>query len=260
MRWLVLFAAAPLLAAESPAEFFETKVRPVLAKHCFACHTQSKLGGLSMASREALLKGGHTGPAVRAGEPDASLLVQAITHRHERFKMPPTGAKLAEAEIAAIRAWVRDGAVWPEAAAAKPAVKWWAFEPVGNPQPPVPKQKPIDAFLLAAQRAKGLKPAPPADRRTLIRRASLDLTGLPPTAEEIDAFVADKSPDAFAKVIDRLLASPHYGERWGRQWLDVARYSDDKLNSTMDEPRPNAFRFRDWVIGASTRICLTTNS
>ncbi|MBM3783552.1 MAG: DUF1553 domain-containing protein [Acidobacteria bacterium] len=253
MRWHLLIAAASLHAADSPAEFFEAKVRPVFAKHCFACHTQSKLGGLSMTTRDALLKGGNSGPAVMAGEPEASLLVRAITHQHERIKMPPTGTKLADPEIAAIKTWIRDGAVWPETLAPKVVSNWWAFQPIGNPQPPLAKQKPIDAFLLAAQQAKGLKPAPPADRRTLIRRATLDLTGLPATAAEIAAFVADKTPDAFAQVIDRLLASPHYGERWGRQWLDVARYSDDKLNSTMDEPRPNAFRYRDWVIDAFNR-------
>ena len=265
MKWpLAVAAAVCLAAAENPAEFFEAKVRPVLAKNCFSCHTASKLGGLAMTSREDLLKGGKSGPAVVTGDAENSLLIQAVTHRHERFKMPPSGNKLDDASIADLKTWVRDGAAWPEgpktAAAKKFAVtpeqrQWWAFQPVKNPAPPAVKTKawvktPIDAFILAALEAKNLKPAPAADRRTLIRRATLDLTGLPPTADEIDAFVADKSPNAFAKVVDRLLASPHYGERWGRLWLDVARYSDDKLNSTMDEPRPNAFRFRDWVVNA----------
>lgn len=263
MKWLCAAAAVLCLpAAETPVEFFETKVRPVLAKNCFSCHTQTKLGGLAMTSREDLLKGGKSGPAVIAGDPDGSLLVRAITHQHERFKMPPSGDKLDDASIAAVKAWIRDGAVWPQAPQAAKGYtvspeqrQWWAFQPVKNPAPPAVKNKawvrsPIDAFLLAALEAKNLKPQGPAARHTLIRRATLDLTGLPPTAEEIDAFVADKSPDAFAKVVDRLLASPHYGERWGRLWLDVARYSDDKLNSTMDEPRPNAFRYRDWVVEA----------
>ncbi|HEU0123981.1 MAG TPA: PSD1 and planctomycete cytochrome C domain-containing protein [Bryobacteraceae bacterium] len=266
MKWLLAVTAGVCLsAAETPAEFFETKVRPVLAKNCFSCHTQTKLGGLAMASREDLLKGGKTGPAIVSGDPEKSLLVLAITHQHERFKMPPSGAKMDEVSIGHIKQWIRDGAVFPEGPGTKQAGKqyivtkeqrqWWAFQPVKNPAPPAVKNKawgksPIDAFILAALEAKDKKGMGPADRRTLIRRATLDLTGLPPTASEIDAFLADKSPDAFAKVVDRLLASPHYGERWGRVWLDVARYSDDKLNSTMDEPRPNAFRYRDWVVQA----------
>ncbi len=261
MKWLLAVASVlGLSAAETPAEFFETKVRPVLAKNCFSCHTQSKMGGLVMMSREDLLKGGKSGPAIQPGDPDRSLLVQAITYQHERFKMPPSG-KLDDAAVASIKTWIRDGAVWPEGPKSKQYSvtseqrQWWAFQPVKNPAPPPVKNKtriknPIDAFVQSALEAKNLKMADPADRRTLIRRATLDLTGLPATADEIDAFVADKSPSAFAKVVDRLLASPHYGERWGRIWLDVARYSDDKLNSTMDEPRPNAYRFRDWVVQA----------
>jgi mono/diheme cytochrome c family protein len=261
MKWLfAVMAVLCLNAADSPADFFETKVRPVLARNCFSCHTQSKLGGLSMTSREDLLKGGKSGPAISTTDPGSSLLLQAITHQHERLKMPPSG-KLDDASISAIQSWISAGAVWPESPKSKSYAvtaeqrQWWAFQPVKNPPPPAVRNKtlvknPIDAFILSALEAKNLKPAPPADRRTLLRRASLDLTGLPPTAAEIDAFLSDKSPDAFAKVVDRLLASPHYGERWGRLWLDVARYSDDKLNSTMDEPRPNAFRYRDWVIQA----------
>ena len=263
MKWVAAIGVIVCLpAAETPAEFFETNVRPVLAKNCFSCHTQSKLGGLAMTSREALIEGGKTGPAIVVGNPEESLLVQAVTHQHERFKMPPTGPKLDAASILSIKTWIRDGAVWPEGP--KPASKyaitaeqkqWWAFRPVTNPAEPAVKYKawvknPLDAFILAALEAKQLRPAPAADRRTLIRRATLDLTGLPATADEIDAFLADKSASAFTKVVDRLLASPHYGERWGRIWLDVARYSDDKLNSTMDEPQPNAYRFRDWVIEA----------
>jgi mono/diheme cytochrome c family protein len=267
MRWLLVAGAVACLYAETPAEFFEMRVRPVLAKNCFSCHTQSKLGGLEMTSRESLLKGGKSGPAIVDGKPDESLLVRAIEHEHERLKMPPSGSKLDREDIDAIRAWIKDGVTWPASAPAPAGKKyvitpeqrqWWAFQPVKKPAPPEVKAKAwakgaVDAFILAALEAKGLKPAGPASRRTLIRRATLDLTGLPPTAEEVDAFIADKSPDAFAKVVDRLLASPHYGERWGRLWLDVARYSDDKLNSTMDEPRQNAYRFRDWVIESFNR-------
>ncbi len=265
MKWLLAAAAVLCLpAAESPAEFFETKVRPVLAKNCFSCHTQSKLGGLAMLSREDLLKGGKSGPSIVSGDPENSLLVRAITHQHDRFKMPPAGNKLDESSIASIKTWIRDGAVWPEGPKTKQFAvtsvqrQWWSFQPVKAATPPAVRNRawgktPIDAFILAALETKNLKPTPPADRHTLLRRATLDLTGLPPTAAEFDAFLADKSPNAFAKVVDRLLASPHYGERWGRLWLDIARYSDDKLNSTMDEPRPNAFRFRDWVVEAFNR-------
>jgi hypothetical protein len=261
---LVLFA--PNLPAASVAEqrdFFEMRVRPVLAKNCFTCHTASRMGGLEMTSRATLLKGGKSGAAVTPGDPDKSLLIQAVAQTHERLKMPPQG-KLADKEIADLREWIRDGAVWPESAAAPAGTgyvitpeqrAYWAFQPVRKPEPPAVKDKnwprgPIDRFILARLEEKGLKPVRTADKHTLIRRATLDLTGLPPLPAEVDAFLRDTSKDAFAKVIDRLLASPRYGERWGRYWLDVARYSDDKLNSTKDEPLPNSFRYRDWVIRA----------
>ena len=173
--------------------------------------------------------------------------------------MPPAG-KLKDEEIAALEAWVKAGAVWP--ANLKPVTTapyliseaqrgFWAFRPIAHSAVPAGKAKnEIDRFLQARLETEGLKSARPADKRTLIRRATLDLTGLPPTPEEVAAFEADRSPNAFATVVDRLLASPHYGERWGRYWLDIARYSDDQLNSTQDEPYPNAFRYRDWVISA----------
>ena len=265
MKLLPLVAAlcGMLAAAENPQEFFEMRVRPVLAKNCYGCHTSTRMGGLQLDTREHALKGGNSGPAIVPGHPDQSLLIQAVTHRHERFKMPLNG-KLADGEIESLTTWIRDGAVWPEGAPAPktPAYTitprqraFWAFRPVADP--PLPNvndrrwpRSPVDHFILAALEAKGLKPVLPADKRALIRRASFDLIGLPPAPDEVDAFLKDSSPDAFAKVVDRLLASPRYGERWGRYWLDVARYSDDKLNSTMDEPYPNAFRYRDWVIQA----------
>jgi len=222
---------APLLDAES-------QVRPLLAKNCFSCHAATRMGGLEMASREALLKGGNSGPAIIPGDPDHSLLIQAVRYTHARLKMPPTG-KLSDADIAILANWIQEGAPWTEANS-----QYWAFQSIRKPAGA------IDSLILAKLKAKGLKPAPPADKRTLIRRVTYDLTGLPPSPEEIDAFLQDSSPQAFAKVVDRLLGSPRYGERWGRHWLDVARYSDDKLNSTMDEPVPNAFRYRDWVIQA----------
>jgi mono/diheme cytochrome c family protein len=229
---LAFWVAAALPAADP----FASRVRPLLAKNCFTCHTTGKMGGLEMTSREALLKGGNSGPAIVPGHPEQSLLIQAVRHTHPRLKMPPTG-KLSDEEIASLVAWVKDGAAWTGDAL-------WSLQPVRKPAGS------IDSLILARLRAKGLKPVPPADRRALLRRVTYDLTGLPPAAEEIDVFLQDTSPDAFAKVVDRLLASPRYGERWGRHWLDLARYSDDKLNSTQDEPVPNAFRYRDWVIQA----------
>ena len=258
------FSAQPARSADA-AEFFETRIRPLLSKNCFACHTASRLGGLQLDSRDAILKGGQSGPAIVPGDPEHSLLIQAVSYSHERLKMPPPG-KLGDEQIQDLVAWVRTGAVWPDArpVAANPRGPYritpeqrafWSFRPVRKPAVPQvrdaawPKND-IDRFILAALEAKGLAPAKPADRRVLIRRAYFDLIGLPPAPEEVDAFVKDRSPEAFAKVIDHLLASPHYGERWGRYWLDVARYSDDRLNSTKDDPYPNAYRYRDWVVQA----------
>jgi mono/diheme cytochrome c family protein len=263
-----LFAFVPLAWAAFgvDAEFFELKVRPVLAKNCFSCHTASKMGGLAMTSREALLKGGQSGPSIKPGDPEQSLLIQAVKYSHSKLKMPPSG-KLSEAEIEALSLWVKDGGEWPEHKAEVKAEgyritaeqrAWWSFQPVRKPAPPAVKDKawvktPIDQFVLAKLESKGLKPVGPADRRTLIRRAYYDLIGLPPTHAEVEAFVNDRSPEAYAKVIDRLLGMPQYGERWGRHWLDVARYADERMNSTADEPIPNAWRYRDWVIQAMNR-------
>jgi mono/diheme cytochrome c family protein len=248
--------------ATNPAEYFELHVRPVLATRCFACHTDAKSGGLQLDTREHLLAGGKSGPAIKPGDPENSLLVQAIRQTHPRLKMPP-GGKLKDEEIAGIAEWVKSGAAWPAGAAPLPAKytitseqrNFWSFRPVVTPELPKVKdakwaKTPLDRFILAKLEEKGLSPVAPADRRTLIRRAYLDLTGLPPAPEKVEAFEKDKSPDAFAKVVDELLASPLYGERWGRYWLDIARYSDDKLNSTNEEPYANSFRYRDWVVGA----------
>jgi cytochrome c553 len=224
------------------------------------------LGELRLDSREAVLKGGKSGPAVVAGAPEKSLLIQAVTHRHERLKMPPAG-KLKESEIADLIAWVRQGAIWPEKQTAGPAARasgstikpeqrnFWAFQPVRKPEIPSVKhsqwpQSPVDRFILAKLEENGLEPAPPADKRTLIRRATFDLTGLPPTPEEVEAFATDQSPNAFRAVVDRLLASPRYGERWGRYWLALARYADARVGAFTDDPAPHAFHYRDWVIHA----------
>lgn len=246
------------------SEFFETKVRPLLATYCYDCHTDAAKGGLRVDSRQALLKGGGRGPALVVGQPEASLLIKAVAHTDEKLQMPKGGAKLKEGEIADLAKWIADGAVWPTAAVAKNdyLIKpehqtFWSFQPVRNPALPAVKgqiNNAIDAFLLAKLEANHLTFNQPADKRTLLRRATYDLTGLPPTPEEIDAFLADQSPEAFAKVIERLLASPHYGERWGRHWLDVARYSDTvgmtDAGRNLHGWIPYAYTYRDWVIRA----------
>ena len=261
-----LVLAVTVAHAAGADDFFESRVRPVLARNCYACHTASQMGGLRLDSGEAVRKGGKSGPPIVPGKPDESLLIQAVRQTHDRIKMPP-GGRLKDDEIAALTEWVKAGAVWPASAPGAPKTAgaeyvitpeqraFWSFQRVRKPAvptvaDPAATRNAIDHFVLAKLEAQGLKPARPAEKRVLIRRATLDLTGLPPAPEEVDAFLADRSPDAFAKVVDRLLASPRYGERWGRYWLDVARYSDDRLNSTQEEPYPNAFRYRDWVIQA----------
>jgi len=248
-------------------EFFEKKVRPLLSAQCFACHSGANTrGDLDLTSREKLLTGGALGAAIVPGDPDKSLLIRAIRYEGS-LQMPPRG-KIPDEEIAVLTEWVKMGAPWgvegsrlkvegsdkpqPSTLNLQPSTRHWAFLPVRTPRVPAVKQRawvknPVDAFILAKLEAKGLRPSPPADRRTLIRRAAFDLTGLPPTPEEVEAFLADRSPDAWERVIDRLLASPAYGERWGRHWLDVVRYSDSN-GLDWNEVFPNAWRYRDYVI------------
>jgi Protein of unknown function (DUF1549)/Protein of unknown function (DUF1553)/Planctomycete cytochrome C len=272
-RFLLSLALLGLFAwtvlPQSKEDFFESKVRPILATECFSCHTDSQMGGLRMDSREALLKGGKSGPAIVPGDPDKSLLMQAVRHTGN-LKMPK-GGKLPQAQIDALTEWVKAGAVWPTINAPMTVAKgemkidparraFWSFQPLRGVAAPTVKdtrwaKTEVDRFILARLEKEGLAPVALADRRTLIRRATLDLTGLPPTAEEIEAFEKDKAADAFAKVIDRLLASPNYGERWGRMWLDVARYGEDDYRS-LDPmgrglaPYPHAYLYRDWVVKA----------
>lgn len=249
---------------EQQLAFFEREIRPLLVQHCWKCHGDNKQqGGLRLDSREAILTGGDLGNAATPGEPANSLLVEVIGYAGD-LKMPPSG-KLSDREIAALSRWVAEGLAWPpadtppgpvDAAATEPSPKPlpWSFQPVVDPPLPTVQQSdwcqsPIDRFVKARLEAAGLQPAPPADKRTLIRRAKYDLLGLPPTAAEIDAFVADEAPDAFARLIDRLLDSPEYGQRWGRHWLDVARYAD---SNGQDENLAyvNAYRYRDYVVDA----------
>ena len=248
--------APPTTVPADQAAFFEAKIRPVLASSCYSCHGKdAQLGGLRLDSREAILKGGATGPSIVPGDPDKSLLIRAVQQAGQ-LKMPQ-GGKLTADKIADLAAWVKMGAPWPVSVpkvASKPPL--WSLHPVRKPSAPTVKNRawaknPIDAFVLARIEARGMTPAPAADRRTLLRRVTYDLIGLPPTAAETDSFLADKSPNAYEKVVDRLLASAHYGEKWARHWLDVARYADTK-GYVFEEDRNyySAYTYRDWVIDA----------
>ncbi len=251
---LVLFAAAAPALAD---DHFEKHVRPLLVEHCLQCHgAEKQKGGLRLDSKAGWQAGGDSGPAVAPGDPDKSPLVKALRGADGFAQMPPKG-KLPDAAVAALAKWVKAGAPDPRtgAPAATGAMsieagkKWWAFQPVKRPAVPPGATNPIDAFLLAKLHVKRLAFAPPADRRTLLRRATYDLTGLPPTAEDVHAFEKDAAPNAFEKVVDRLLASPAYGERWGRHWLDLVRYADT-AGENSDHPLPHAWRYRNWVIDA----------
>jgi Protein of unknown function (DUF1553)/Protein of unknown function (DUF1549)/Planctomycete cytochrome C len=254
------------------AAFFEAKVRPLLSARCLECHgpVGEPKGRLRLDSREGVLTGGDTGPAASPGKLDESLLVSAI-HYADKPKMPPKG-KLPVEEIDILERWVALGLPWPSssvtAGAPKPGEfkitdeqrRFWSFLPVRAVEPLSVRRadwptNPIDRFILARLEKEGLDPSPQADRATLIRRATFDLTGLPPTPEDVDAFLADKSRDAFEKVVDRLLVSPAYGQRWGRHWLDVARYADSRDSRRVGgaDDVDLAWRYRDWVVDALNR-------
>jgi len=249
----------------SSLEFFETQVRPILSARCLGCHGPEKQkGGLRLDSRASALSGGESGPAVVPGKPGESTLVDAINYG-ESVQMPPK-SKLPNGEIATLTKWVEMQAPWPEdvrakavgadstAGAWKQRAKHWSLQPIRKPEPPAVldlawPQNPIDRFLLAGLEANELKPAPDSDRRGWIRRISFDLIGLPPKPEEVEAFVADQAPDAHETVVHRLLASPHYGERWGRHWLDLVRFAETSGHE-FDYDIPDAWRYRDYVIRA----------
>jgi mono/diheme cytochrome c family protein len=255
---LALPALAEDKATPQAIEFFEREVRPVLVETCQKCHGDKKQeGALRLDSRAAMIQGGENGPAVVPGQPEKSLLIAAIEQTGD-LKMP-LKSKLTEPQIAALKQWVKAGAVWPQSDSAptrntEAARTHWAFQPVRDP--PVPQApadtNPIDAFVRERLNKAGLALSPPADKRTLIRRATYDLTGLPPTPEEVQAFERDERATAYEELIDRLLASPHYGEQWGRHWLDVARYADTKGYVYAREQRfwVHAWVYRDWVVKA----------
>jgi len=265
----------PMVVAAEPAKpdaeqirFFESKVRPVLVENCFKCHGPDKQkAGLRLDSRAAAVAGGALGAAVVPGKPEDSLLVTAVRHTDDDLKMPPS-KKLNAEQVADLTRWVKIGAPWPgesSSAAAPVATKssvgmqitdkdraHWAFQPVKRPAIPAVSnaawvKNPIDAFLLAGLDAKGLKPNPPASKTELIRRAYYDLTGLPPTPAEVDAFVNDPAADAYEKLVDTLLESPRHGEKWARHWLDLVRYAETN-SYERDNPKPSAWRYRDYVI------------
>jgi len=244
-------------------EFFENRVRPLLAERCQKCHnSEDRKGNFVLDSRENLLKGGDTGPAVVPGENEAGSLIEAVRYGADGYQMPPDG-KLADTDIATLEEWVRMGAPWPGgvAAAASAApfdlerrAQHWSFQPLQHPSPPVVRnsewpQTPVDRFLLHRLEAAGLSPARETDRATWIRRAYLDVIGLPPTPQEVAEFVGDPDPDAQAQIIERLLASPHYGERWGRHWLDLVRYAESRGHE-FDYDVANPWHYRDYVIRA----------
>ena len=265
---LLLLSGERLASAQSQAisagqvEFFEKRVRPVLVESCCKCHgIQKQASGLRLDSRSALLEGGVNGPAVVPGQPDQSLLIQVIRQTHPDIQMPPDG-KLGDSQIEAIEAWVKLDLPWSDSApmppvspgSADPTSTHWAFQPIKAPQPPGVRdtdwvRTQVDSFILARLEREGLSPSPPVDRASLIRRLSFDLIGLPPTFEEVDAFQQDPRPDAYERLVERLLASPRYGERWGRYWLDVARYADTKgYVFTEDRNFPYSYTYRDYVI------------
>ncbi|HEY2952226.1 MAG TPA: DUF1549 domain-containing protein, partial [Verrucomicrobiae bacterium] len=266
---VAVFVSLSRHAGADDFEFFEKRIRPVLVERCYKCHSAAseKLkGALLLDTREGMLQGGESGrPAIVPGKAGRSLLIEAIRHQNDDLQMPPpkSGDKLSPEQIADFVTWINLGAPDPRTNNLEPRTSnleprtHWAFQPPLDPPIPKVKQKrwpqtPIDFFILAKLEQKGLRPSPPADQRTLIRRASYDLTGLPPTAEEIDAFLRDPSPAAWEKVVDRLLASSHYGERWGRYWLDVTRYSDTKgyVYDREEKRYVHAHVYRDWVIRA----------
>jgi hypothetical protein len=252
-------------AGEEPTpeqeKFFESRIRPLLAEHCFKCHGEQKQkGGLRLDSRGHLLAGGESGPAIEPGKPDDSLLIEAI--RYESFEMPPSGP-LEEKDVEALVAWVKMGAPWPGDSGeivhrsqtdpfSADDRAWWSFQPVTDPQPPEVRdadwcRNDVDRFVAAKLAEANLTPAPEAERRTLIRRLYFDLVGLPPTPDDVDRFIEDQDPLAYEHLVENLLASPQYGERWGRHWLDLVRYADSD-GYRADHFRPDAWRYRDYVI------------
>lgn len=260
-----LSAAVAAGPSSADLEFFENHVRPLLVAHCFECHgTDTQWAELRVDSRQGLLTGGESGPAIALGDPAQSLLLRAVK-RSEELQMPPDNP-LSDEQVAVLEEWITRGAPWPtnepnsQDTRAEAQRAHWAFQPLTHPEPPTVQnvgslRTPVDAFVLAKLEERALAPSPPADRRTLIRRVTYDLTGLPPTPAEVETFVNDSSPNAYAQLVDRLLQSPQYGQHWARHWLDVARYSDTKGYVYGREERffVHAATYRDWVVDSLNR-------
>ncbi|QDT33049.1 Planctomycete cytochrome C [Thalassoglobus polymorphus] len=257
---LTVMLVGPILcAAELSAApvIFERDVAPILENHCLRCHNKrDHRGGLSLQSREAAFQGGESGATIEPGDISSSYLIDLITPYDGVAEMPQESAPLSEKEISILRRWIDEGAKWPENVELElPSL--WSLEPLEHPSPPeiarapedFPVRNPIDAFIAARHQDANLKPAPTADRHTLVRRLSLDLIGLPPSHEQVESFVNDASPDAYEKLVDEFLESPHFGEHWGRHWLDLARYADSE-GYLGDSERPHAWVYREWVINA----------
>ncbi|MFN0087348.1 MAG: DUF1553 domain-containing protein [Blastocatellia bacterium] len=259
-----LFPAAGSAFQQPAAVDFEREIRPLLHARCVMCHgSETRKSGLRLDRKAGAMKGGASGAVIVSGDAARSELIRRVTSADAAERMPPAGNRLSAREVALLRAWIDSGAHWPEdekaaAAESKRADKetWWALQPITTPAPPAPAgipaewtQSPIDRFVYAGLSARGLAPNPPADRRTLIRRVSYDLTGLPPAPEEVEAFVANQDPMAWEKLVDRLLASPRYGEQWGRHWLDVARFGESK-GFEQNHIINNLWPYRDYVIRA----------
>ena len=252
-----LFTALAVPAGLSAvAVDFLRDVQPVLAAHCSKCHGESKQkGGLRLDQRSAAWRGGESGPAFVVGRPEKSESMRRVISDDPDTRMPPEGPRLTEAEVKILRDWIAVGATWPDDPIAESAQRHWAFRPPVRPIAPAPSKNnlattnPIDVLVAVKHAELGLHPLPEADRRTLIRRVTLDLIGLPPTPEEVAAFEADHSPAAYERLVERLLASPRHGERWGRFWLDLARWAESD-GFEANEPRSSAWRYRDYVVRA----------
>ncbi len=261
-------ANAPLMGSEQgDSEYFEISVRPLLSEQCFSCHSQKAgktKGGLRADSRQTLLKGGETGPALVPGHPESSLMIKAVSYQDPELQMPPK-KRLDPAQVAILSAWIARGAPWPAEAAVSvgtaPAriisssdADHWAWRPLRASDPPAVAgagwvRSPIDRYILARLEAQGLHPAAEAERRTLARRAAFAITGLPPAPDLVERFLADPAPEAYERLLDTLLASPQYGERWARHWLDLVRYAETRGHE-FDYANPNAHQYRDYVIRA----------
>ncbi|RFC46373.1 MAG: Protein of unknown function (DUF1553)/Planctomycete cytochrome C [Verrucomicrobia bacterium] len=250
---LVLFSALPVFSLSAASVDFAREVRPVLEKNCFKCHgSEKQKSGYRLDVREIALNGGEThAPNIVPGNAQKSPLLRFISGEDLEMRMPPKGDLLSPDEQGIIAAWISSGAVWPENASAQIAnsTAWWSLQPLVKPVPPGQEANPIDSFIKARLAVEGWTASPSAELQTLCRRVTFDLTGLPPSPEELDSFVADKAPDAYRRLVDRLLASPRYGERWARHWLDVVHYGDTH-GYDKDKPRPNSWPYRDYVIRA----------